>query len=137
MDERKTVNLLFTCSGTADVGELADRAVRQVARQGQAAMSCLASIGARDSDIMFNARLADRVLLVDGCPKACSLRTFEQAALNRPVQWFNLSEIGLRKGASPVTPEAVQQVVGKISAMLQVLDHPSIRPKDGAPPVSP
>lgn len=134
MDQRKTVNLLFTCSGTADVGELADRAVRQVARQGQAAMSCLASIGARDSDIMCNARTADRVLLVDGCPKACSLKTFEQAAINRPVQWFNLSEVGLAKGASLVTCDSVQMVADKILEMLKVNDHPSIRPKEGVSP---
>lgn len=41
--------LILVCSGAADVGELTDRAARELNRTGGAAMSCLASIGARDN----------------------------------------------------------------------------------------
>jgi uncharacterized metal-binding protein len=112
MNEKKVTKLVFVCSGAADVGELTDRAARKLRDEGLAAMSCLASIGARDEDITFNAEIADTVLLIDGCPKACSRRTFEHAGLRRFLH-FDLSEVDLFKGESPVTPEAIQRVVNK------------------------
>jgi uncharacterized metal-binding protein len=115
--KQKTNSLVFVCSGAADVGELTDRAARELRAQGNAAMSCLASVGARDQDIMFNADLADRVLLIDGCPKACSRRTFEQAGLHRFLH-FELSQVGLVKGRSPAIPENVQKVVAKAAEIL-------------------
>ena len=110
MNTRKNINLVFVCSGAADVGELTDRAARKLRQDGLGTMSCLASIGARDSDILFNADIADRVLLIDGCPKACARRTFAEAGLSRFTH-FDLSEAGLKKGRSPVTAENIQLVV--------------------------
>lgn len=119
---KKATSLVFVCSGAADVGELTDRAARQMTRDGLAAMSCVASIGARDEDIMFNAALADSVLLIDGCPKSCARRTFEHAGIHRFVH-FDLSELGLFKGRSPVTPENLQKVVHQAAETLA--HHPS------------
>ena len=109
--------LVFVCSGTADVGELTDRAARRLRDTGVASMSCLASIGARDEDITFKAEYAARVLLIDGCPKACARRTFENAGLRRFMH-VDLSEVGLLKGKSAVTEESIQRVVCKAVAML-------------------
>jgi uncharacterized metal-binding protein len=117
MSEKKSPNLVFVCSGAADVGELADRAARQMREEGLAAMSCLASVGARDPDIMFNTDLAERVLLIDGCPQACARRTFEHAGIRRFVH-FDLSEVALLKGASPVTEKQIQRVVNKAVEVL-------------------
>lgn len=108
---------MFVCSGAADVGEVADRAVRQMSREGLAAMSCVASVGARDSDFMFNTDLADQVLLVDGCPRACTRRTFELAGLHR-FKHFDLSEVGLLKGQCPMTGANLQTVIHKAREML-------------------
>lgn len=119
----KTTALVFACSGAADVGELTDRAARQLAQRGLAAMSCLASIGARDQDIMFNADLAERVLLIDGCPLACGRRTFECAGLKVPFLHLDLSEVGLAKGSSPATPENLQRVVDRSAQTLGVTSH--------------
>ena len=116
MNEEKVTRLVFVCSGAADVGEVTDRAARQLARQGTAAMSCLASVGARDEDIMFNTDLAERVLLIDGCPNACARRTFKHAGIQRFLH-FDLSEAGLFKGRSPVTPANIQRVVEKAADM--------------------
>lgn len=117
MKAQKTTRLVFVCSGAADVGELTDRAARKLRNDGLAAMSCLASVGARDADILFNADLAERVLLIDGCPNACARRTFEHAGL-RCFTHFDLSALGLRKGDGPVTPENIQRVVEKAAVLL-------------------
>jgi uncharacterized metal-binding protein len=110
-------NLVFVCGGAADVGELTDRAARQLARQGIASMSCLASVAARDADIMFNADLAQKVLLIDGCPKACAEKAFELAGLKKTLH-LELSQIGMMKGSSPATPESIQAVVARAVELL-------------------
>jgi uncharacterized metal-binding protein len=133
MNEKKVTRLVFVCSGAADVGELTDRAARRLAREGTAAMSCLASIGARDEDITFNAQIAEQVLLIDGCPKACARRTFEQAGLKRFLH-FDLSEVGLFKGRSPATPERIQQAVDKAA---EVLGLPKSEEDSHSQPVTP
>lgn len=117
MNTTKVTDLVFVCSGAADVGELTDRAARALQQRGLAAMSCLASVGARDETILFNATFARRVLLIDGCPKACARRTFEHAGLDRFTQ-FDLSAVGLRKGRSAVTVENVDRVVAYAARVL-------------------
>jgi uncharacterized metal-binding protein len=117
MELKKNNALVFVCSGAADVGELTDRAARQIRQEGLAAMCWLASIGARIPDMMFNTDLADRVLVIDGCPQACASKTFQQAGTSRFLH-FNLAEIGLAKGASPVSSERIQTVVLKADEFL-------------------
>ena len=136
MNLQKVTQLVFVCSGAADVGELTDRAARKLRADGLAAMSCLASVGARDADIMFNTDLAERVLLIDGCPNACARRTFTRAGLHR-FRHFDLSDVDLLKGGSPVTPENIQRVVNKAAAMLGVTrlesaSHASLLPQTTA-----
>ncbi len=118
MKKQNGMTLVFVCSGAADVGELTDRAARRLRDLGHAAMSCLASIGARDQDILFNADLAGRVLLIDGCPKACARRAFEQAGLHRFTH-LDLSQAGLLKGRSPATSTNVETVVKRVVAILK------------------
>jgi uncharacterized metal-binding protein len=129
----KSTALVFVCSGAADVGELTDRAARQLRDKDFAAMSCLASVGARDEDIMCLADLAERVLLIDGCPKACTRRTFEQAGVRRFLH-FELSEVGLFKGGSPVTRRNIQRVMQRAKGILGLLS-PACRlgPKKAKP----
>ena len=121
--EAKKTRVVYVCGGSADVGELTDRAARQMKREGLASMSCLAGIGARDPNMMFNAEYATRVLLMDGCPKACSRRTFQHANLNRFVH-FDMSAVGLCKGQSPVTEHNIQRVVNHAMALLNANDSP-------------
>jgi uncharacterized metal-binding protein len=117
MKPKNNSALVFVCSGAADVGELTDRAARQIRQEGPAAMSCLASIGGRIPDMMFNTAIADKVLVIDGCPQACASKTFQHAGITRFLH-FNLGEIGLRKGASPLTVERIQAVVRKAAELL-------------------
>jgi len=117
VNSENKISLVFVCSGAADVGELTDRAARHLQQRGLAAMSCTASVGARDQDIMFNADLAERVLLIDACPENCSRRTFELAGIHHFAH-FDLSQLGFVKGASPVTDKRIQAVVNHAIAVL-------------------
>jgi uncharacterized metal-binding protein len=117
MKTKKNGNLIFVCAGAADVGEITDRAARQLTREGKASLSCLASVAARDADIMFNVDLAAQVLLIDGCPKACAQKAFALAGLKN-TRHLELSQLGLLKGNSASTAENIQTVVNRASQML-------------------
>jgi uncharacterized metal-binding protein len=109
--------MVFCCSGAADVGELTDRASRRLNRDGLAAHACLARVAARDEETLFGAELAEQVLVIDGCPEACARRALQEAGVCRFLH-FDLSELGLRKGKSPVTAQNVQRIVKRSGQLL-------------------
>jgi uncharacterized metal-binding protein len=118
MNSKKPIYLVFSCSGVADVGEMTDMAARRMNREGMATMSCLASIAAAEPGITFNAQIASKILVIDGCPKKCASTTFHKAGFTRFAQ-FDLSEIGMLKGKSAPTNERVQEVMRHGVAMLK------------------
>lgn len=102
--------LVFACSGAADTGELADRSARRISRDGAAQMACLAGIGGQISGIVASARGAAAVLAIDGCPLDCGRRALEAAGCNGFAH-LRLSDLGFRKGQSPVTDQNTARVV--------------------------
>mgnify|MGYP003602955666 CR=1 FL=1 len=102
--------LIFPCSGSADVGALADLAARQLTRDGSGKMSCLAGIGGRVSGLVVSAECASKILVIDGCSLNCAKKTLELAGLAR-FEHVCLADVGFQKGESPATPENVVKVV--------------------------
>ena len=51
--------LIFSCSGAADVGELADQAARRLTREGSGKMFCLAGIGGQVEGIIKSKRYSN------------------------------------------------------------------------------
>ncbi|MGQ9650102.1 MAG: putative zinc-binding protein [Phycisphaerae bacterium] len=98
--------LIFACSGAADVGEIADRAARRLARAGVGRMYCLAGVGGRVSGILASTQAAERILAIDGCPLACAKNTLEKAEVTR-FQHVQLADLGMAKGKSPVSEDRV------------------------------
>ena len=98
--------LIFACSGAADVGAVADQAARKLTKDGAGRMFCLAGIGGRVSGITATTESAAKILAIDGCPAACAKNTLEQAGF-RKYAHVQLAELGMEKGKTPPTPEAV------------------------------
>ena len=109
--------LLFPCSGGSDVGALSDQAARRLTAEGSAKMYCLAGIGGRISGILASTQSADKVVAIDGCPLNCAKATLEQAGFC-DFSHFNLTEIGMSKGQSPVTEERVELVAQQVKTLL-------------------
>lgn len=101
--------LIFPCSGSADVGALADLAARQMSRDGHGKISCLAGIGGRVSGLVVSAECASKILVIDGCPLNCAKKTLELAGLTQ-FEHICLADVGFQKGASPATPESVAEI---------------------------
>ncbi len=102
--------LIFSCSGAADVGELSDRAARQLTRDGKGKMFCLAGIGGRVSGIMKSTESAESVLAIDGCPLHCAKKCLEQAGFQN-FKHIEVAALGFVKGKTPITDKAVQTVI--------------------------
>ena len=109
--------LIFPCSGSADVGEIADRASRKLSREGVGNMFCLAGIGGGVSGMIESAKGASRVLAIDGCPIDCGRKTLEKAGINNFVH-LRVTDHGMKKGQSPVTDENVNSIADRGAAHL-------------------
>ncbi|MGO8749449.1 MAG: putative zinc-binding protein [Thermoguttaceae bacterium] len=102
--------LIFSCSGAADVGEISDRAARRLSAEGAGKMFCLAGVGGRVSGIMASTEAAAAILAIDGCPLDCTKKTLENAGFTK-FEHIRLSDLGMEKGKTAATDEAVAQVV--------------------------
>lgn len=104
--------IIYSCSGAADVGEIADRAVRALKREGFAQGSCVAALGAGLSGYIESAKGADVNITVDGCPVGCARKILENLGVT-PVSYV-VTEMGFKKGSSPANPEAIETVYRNI-----------------------
>ena len=109
--------LIFACSGAADVGEISDRAARRLAAAGAGKMFCLAGVGGQVSGIVESTRAAARILAIDGCPLDCARSTLEVAEIPNFTH-LRVTDLGMKKGETAVTPEAVAEVAQKAGAAL-------------------
>jgi len=98
--------LIFACSGAADVGAVADQAARKLTKDGAGKMFCLAGVGGRVSGIMAGTESAARILAIDGCPLNCVKNCLEKAGFTK-YEHLQLADLGMEKGKTPPTPEAV------------------------------
>jgi len=104
--------LIFACSGAADVGEISDRAARNMSRDGAGKMFCLAGIGGRIQGIMKMTGTASKILAIDGCELDCVKNCLQQAEFDQ-FEHFRVTDLGLEKGTAAVNDENVAKVVAK------------------------
>jgi len=102
----KTATVVYACSGCSDAGEIADCVARQITREGEAEMSCLAGIGGRVKSLVLKAEKAEHILVIDGCPLNCAAHTLKCAGFQK-FDHLELHKLGIRKGSSPVTEERI------------------------------
>ena len=110
--------LIFSCSGGADTGELADQAAREMTRQGIGRMFCLAGIGGKVSGIVASAKAASSILVIDGCSLDCAKKNLEIEGITE-FEHICLSDLGFEKGRSPVSEKGIERVVSAGRKLLQ------------------
>lgn len=110
--------LIFSCSGAADVGEIADQAARKLTRDGAGKMFCLAGIGGKVSGILKNTEAASRIIAVDGCPLDCARKSLEEAGF-QGFAHLRVTDLGLTKGETPYTEAHRDLVAGHIATLLE------------------
>ncbi len=111
------LNLIFACSGAADVGEITDRAARKMATDGIGKMFCLAGIGGKVTGIMETTEKASDILAIDGCPLNCTKNCLEQAGFEN-FKYLQLADMGLEKGNSPASDENISTVIKEAADLM-------------------
>ena len=94
-DDEKIV-LLYACSGGANVGEISDKAARELMFEGKGAMFCLAGLGGDIQGMVQTARDADVNLVIDGCPMDCAKKVFDRHGLTNFTQ-IKVTDLGIEK----------------------------------------
>ena len=110
-------NLVFACSGAADVGAVTDQAARRLAQEKTASMCCTAAIAAEVPDILEKAAFADQIVVLDGCDKACAKKILDGGGFTGHAH-VELGSIGMEKGKTPVNEENVAKVVASARGAL-------------------
>jgi uncharacterized metal-binding protein len=110
--------LIFACSGAADVGEIADRAARQLSREGAGKVYCLAGIGAGLNNFIEITKSSCDILAIDGCPVECAKKILERNGIKK-FNYLRVTDLGMEKGKTGVTEEAIGKVICKSKELLQ------------------
>lgn len=107
-----STNLIFSCSGAADVGGLSDQVARKMTKDGTGKMYCLAGIGGNVSGIIETTKAADKILAIDGCAVACTKKLLERNGFN-DFEYMELTNMGFEKGKTAVNDESINTVANK------------------------
>ena len=105
--------LIYSCSGAANTGEMADQISRKLAKEGYGNMTCLASVGAHISSFVESAKRADENITIDGCSVACAKKILEHIGVT-PTKSYTLTEMGVEKGKTPSNEEIISKISNKI-----------------------
>jgi len=109
--------LIFACSGAADVGEISDRAARQLTKSGAGRIFCLAGIGGRIEPIVSATKSASKILAIDGCDMDCVISCLRQAGFSN-FRHVRVTDLGMEKGKSPATDRRIAHVAEKAKDLL-------------------
>ncbi len=88
--------VVYSCSGSSNVAQLANALAVRLDRAGLADMSCIAGVGGGVQPLVRRAIGAATVIAIDGCPLACCERVLAAKGV-RPGWIVRLHERGLRK----------------------------------------
>ena len=102
--------VVYACSGSSNVAQLANAIAVRLDRLGLAEMSCIAGVGGGVKPLVHKARSGRRIVAIDGCPLACC----EAALASRGVtadRVIRLHERGLRKRQHVDFTDAERNVV--------------------------
>ena len=105
--------LIYSCSGAANTGEMADQISRKLAKEGYGNMTCLASVGSHISGFFQSAKRADENITIDGCSVACAKKILEHIGVISTKSYI-LTEMGVEKGKTPSNEEIINKISNKI-----------------------
>ncbi|MBP9682032.1 MAG: putative zinc-binding protein [Bacteriovorax sp.] len=94
--ESKRKSTLYSCSGCSNVAQLANKIAVKLDREKMATMSCIAGLGGDVPSLVQQAKRAEHILVIDGCPLQCALHCLKRHGLI-PDEHVILTEYHLNK----------------------------------------
>ena len=110
--------LIYSCSGCSSAAQMANYIAIQIDRKGIADMSCIAGVGGNVKKLVNTAKAAREIIVIDGCPLACSKACLSHHSIE-PGLHFELTSYGVKKQNhvdfdKEQADELLQMIVGKI-----------------------
>jgi uncharacterized metal-binding protein len=110
--------LIFSCAGSANVGQIANQAAIQLAQRGVGRYFCLAGIGGHVSGMVESTRAGKLLVGINGCPVACATKTLEHAGflVGEHVQ---VTDLGIEKNHDlNLNPADVSKVANHLASRI-------------------
>lgn len=107
--------IVFSCSGCSDLGQITDLTARAMSQKGIRKMHCLAAIGAFPGDSVPHYSHSD-ILVLDGCSVSCGKILLQKTGLEN-IQSVLLTDLGYKKGKTPVSGEIVEEILKKVATL--------------------
>lgn len=123
MDEKKCMCnssdvRVVACSGASNVGQIANNAAIELAKEKIAGFFCLAGVGAHIEGMVKSGKDADLMISIDGCPVQCAAKTLQHAEIEPAIQII-VTDLGIEKSHKrALNPGDCEQVVKKIKENL-------------------
>jgi len=88
--------LIFSCSGSSNVGQIANQAAIRLAQEDIGRYFCLAGIGGHVSGMIESTKAGKMLIAIDGCPVGCAKKTLEHAGFNID-EYVQVTDLGIEK----------------------------------------
>ncbi len=87
---------IVACSGASNVGQIANQAAIELAKEKLGGFFCLAGVGAHIKGMVKTGKEADLIVAIDGCPVQCAAKTLQHAEIEPAIQVI-VTELGIEK----------------------------------------
>ena len=109
---------VVACSGASNVGQIANQAAIELAREKVAGFFCLAGVGGHIKGMVRSAKEADLMISIDGCPVQCAAKTLQHKETEPAIQII-ITDLGIEKSHDIALDEKIcAMVVEKVKEEL-------------------
>jgi uncharacterized metal-binding protein len=88
--------LVYSCSGSSSAAQMANYMALCLDREGIADMSCIVGVGGNVKKLVKTAKSGRKIIVIDGCPLACSKACLSQHSIKADVH-IELTSMGVSK----------------------------------------
>ena len=123
--------IIFPCAGQANTGQLTNLAAIQLTEEGYGNIACVALLAIGAEGLLANAKKADEVVILDGCPMLCAKKIAAGQGII-PGQHIIVTDLGILKAGSRDYTEANIETV--VSAAWEGFGRTENRGENGKKP---
>lgn len=119
--DRKTLPLVYSCSGCSSAAQMANHVAVQLDRRGAAEMSCVAGVGGDVPSLLKVACSGRPIIVIDGCPLVCAQKCLERHGI-APDEHVQLADCGVKKRFhQDFDPEEAEQIIDRVVESIAAL----------------
>lgn len=130
-NERRTLPLVYSCSGCSSAAQMANYVAVQLDRRGAAEMSCIAGVGGDVPALLKVAHSGRRIIAIDGCPLECVKHSLARHGIDAD-EHVQLAEHGVKKRFhADFDVEQAERVVSEVEDLAQALKERGVQNESG------